>query len=72
MNQLIRITIIGCLEGVWNMSGEFLEGVWKVSEGCLEGVWKVSEGCPDPILLNKFFFDQNVFETTNFFDQSFF
>ena len=36
---------IGCLEGVWKVSGRCLESTRKVSGGCLKGVWKVSTRC---------------------------
>ena len=34
-----------CLEGVWQVSVDYLESVWNVSGGCLKGVWSISIGC---------------------------
>ena len=40
---------VGCLEGVWKVSGRCLEAVWKVSGSCLERVWKMSGSCLDGV-----------------------
>ena len=50
---------VGCLRGVWKISGGCLKNAWRVSEGrrvsgeCLEGVWGCG-GCMEGVYMKVY------------------